>query len=430
VLCGNSEIEQQVAMLGLDPALARGELFGELLPRLVAGSGVDAVFVPSAPCGGELPFRPGEGIANYYGVGGYRRPLSDARTAGVRFAAECLAFSNVPDAAALEGLRADGQPCPAVHHPAWKAGVPRDNGSGWDFEDVRDHYLELIFGVEPAELRRSDPDRYLELSRAVTGEVMAEVFGEWRRAASPCRGGLVLWLRDLRAGAGWGLLDHRGEPKAAYHHVRRALAPLALWTVDEGLGGVVAHLANDRPRTLRGELRVALYADGERRVGEAAREVELAPHSQGEWNVEELLGRFVDASWAYRFGPPAQDAIVVSLVSEPPGGGAATLCTTARFPAGRPLRRESAASLGLTASARATPEGAVELELYAERLLYGVRVDAHGHRCSDDCFTLEPGVARRLVLEPAERGEVARTAALSALNMSGRLAVVLGNDPA
>ncbi len=97
VLCGNSEVEQQVAMLGLDPALGRGELFGELLPRLVGESGVDAVYVPSAPCGGELPFRPDRGIANYYGVGGYRRPLEDARRAGVRFAAECLAFSNVPD---------------------------------------------------------------------------------------------------------------------------------------------------------------------------------------------------------------------------------------------------------------------------------------------------------------------------------------------
>ncbi len=84
VLCGNSEVEQQVAMLGLDPALGRGELFGELLPELVRESGVDAVYVPSAPCGGELPFRPDRGIANYYGVGGYRRPLEDARRAGVR----------------------------------------------------------------------------------------------------------------------------------------------------------------------------------------------------------------------------------------------------------------------------------------------------------------------------------------------------------
>ena len=40
VLCGNSEVEQQVAMLGLDPALGRGELFDELLPALVAAAGV------------------------------------------------------------------------------------------------------------------------------------------------------------------------------------------------------------------------------------------------------------------------------------------------------------------------------------------------------------------------------------------------------
>ena len=39
VVCGNSEVEQQVAMLGQDPALGRGELFGELLPRLVRESG-------------------------------------------------------------------------------------------------------------------------------------------------------------------------------------------------------------------------------------------------------------------------------------------------------------------------------------------------------------------------------------------------------
>ena len=26
-----------------------------------------------------------------------------------------------------------------------------------------------------------------------------------------------------------------------------------------------------------------------------------------------MLGRFVDASWAYRFGPPAQDLIVAGI---------------------------------------------------------------------------------------------------------------------
>ena len=109
-------------MLGLDPGLGRGELFGELLPAAIAARGVDAIYVPSAPCGGDLPFRPDRGIANYYGVGGYRRPLADARLAGVRFAAECLAFSNVPDASVLDRLRDEG--VTPGHHPRWKAGVP------------------------------------------------------------------------------------------------------------------------------------------------------------------------------------------------------------------------------------------------------------------------------------------------------------------
>src|SRR6185437_1986057 len=141
VVCGNSEIEQQVAMLGLDPAMGRGELFGELLPAALERSGADAIYVPSAPSGGARPFRPDQGVANYYGVGGYRRPLADARLAGVRFAAECLAFANVPDEAGVEAVLPDAPGDVVVHHPRWKAGVPRDVGTGWDFEDVRDHYL-------------------------------------------------------------------------------------------------------------------------------------------------------------------------------------------------------------------------------------------------------------------------------------------------
>ena len=52
-----------------------------------------------------------------------------------------------------------------------------------------------------------------------------------------------------------------------------------------------------------------------------------------------MLGHFVDASWAYRFGPPAQDVIVASLErdeSSAPGSG--MISQAVRFPAGRPAR--------------------------------------------------------------------------------------------
>src|SRR6202044_3363022 len=105
----------------------------------------------------------------------------------------------------------------------------------------------------------------------------------------------------------WGVLDHRGRPKVAYHHLRRALAPVAVWSTDEGLGGVVAHVANDRAEPLRARLRVALYRGCRQLTDEAVEELELPAHGHAARNLESLLGRFVDLSWAYRFGPPSQD---------------------------------------------------------------------------------------------------------------------------
>jgi beta-mannosidase len=261
-----------------------------------------------------------------------------------------------------------------------------------------------------------------ELARVATGEVMAEVFGEWRRAGSPCGGGLVLWLRDLQPGAGWGVIDHEGTPKLPYHHLKRALAPIAVWTIDEGLGGVVAHVANDRPQPLSASLRVALYREGELRVGEAATAVELPPHSQGEWNVETILGHFVDASFAYRFGPPAQDAIVVSL--ERAGAhavGMRTICQAIRFPAGRPLQRESPEQLGLTVQLTPLAGGEAEVELQAGRLIYGARIEAPGMLPSDDGFCIEPGGTHRLMLRPAGQDISLESARVRALNMDGHV---------
>ena len=378
VLCGNSEIEQQVAMLGLDPELGRGELFGDLLPALIAQSGSDAIYVPSAPCGGDLPFRPYAGIANYYGVGGYRRPLEDARRSRVRFAAECLALSNIPNDSTAE-MMAD---------PAWKLGVQRDVGSEWDFEDVRDHYLELLFDIDAIDLRKRDPERYLELSREVSGEVMAEVFGEWRRQDSDCGGGLVLWLRDLIPGAGWGLLDSDGGPKAALAHLRRALAPVAVWTIDEGLGGVAVHMANDRPEPLEALLRVSFYREFSRHVETVEELIVLPAHGGGDRNVEAMLGRFVDASYAYRFGLPQQDLIVASLES---ADDHELISQSFRFPAGRPLETSSSTDLNLRASSRARGDGVSELVVTSSHLAYGVRVHVPGHEPSDDAFSVEPG---------------------------------------
>lgn len=398
VLCGNSEVEQQAAMFGVGRGSeeGRGELFGELLPALAREAGADVPYAPSAPCGGDLPFHPGTGIANYFGVGGYRRPLSDARTAGVRFASECLALANVPDRDVADG-----------------EGVPRDVGSPWDFADVRDHYLRELYGVDPDALREADRARYLELSRATSGELMAYVFGEWRRAASPCGGGIVLWLRDLLPGAGWGLLDHEGRPKPALRRLRQVLAPVACWIVDEGLGGLDVHVANDGPEPLEAELRVALIADSERIVEEAREEIAIPAHGSAHRNVEGLLGRFLDVSYAYRFGPPAYDAVLAVLES-----GGRQVAQAVHFPVGRPAEPRPAEELGLRAEARPGADGITEVELSAERLVHAVRVFGPGAAALDDQATIAPG-ERHVVRVAGEAAELR----VAAANLEGTLPV-------
>ncbi len=409
VLCGNSEVEQQIAMLGLDPEIARGELFDELLPALAEAACVDAVYLPSAPSGGVLPFRFDRGVSNYFGVGGYRRPLEDARRSEVRFASECLAISNVP-----------------AYDPKPKEGVPRDVGSEWDFEDVRDHYLALLYEIDPASLRESDPNRYLELSRSVSGQVMAYVFGEWRREASPSAGGLVLWMRDLQAGAGWGVVDHEGTPKAAYHHLRRALAPAAVWMTDEGLAGVAVHLVNDGPEPLASRLRLALYRNQEQKVEEVTREIVLAAHGSETLDVEGVIGRFVDASWAYRFGPPPHDLIVATLEREV-GGGPELVSQAFQFPAGRPSEVLEASALGLTASMRKDDLGLV-LDVRSRRLAHGVRIVGAGIAPEDNAFDVEPGGVRSVRLRPRGPSVEVPAITLRAINLEGAVEVDLVTD--
>ncbi len=246
--------------LGCQPSGAKNPLFDDLLPRLVRSLAPGVAWLRSTPTGGTLPFHADRGVAHYYGVGAYLRPFDDARRAGVQFAAECLAFSNIPDAAMVDTFLSEG--AAPGHHPRWKAGVPRDAGAGWDFEDVRDHYMRLLFGVEPSDLRARDVDRYLALGRVSTGEAMLRTFAEWRRPGSSCRGGLVWFARDLRPGAGWGIVDSAGRPKAAYWYLKRAFAPVALVAVDEGLNGLWLHALNDTCEPIEAELRVAAVPRG------------------------------------------------------------------------------------------------------------------------------------------------------------------------
>jgi beta-mannosidase len=417
VWCGGSEVEQQVAMLGQDPAPARAPLLDETLPQLLRDSGADAVWVPNSPSGGDLPFRTDRGVAHYFGVGGYRRPLGDARAAAVRFASECLAVSNIPDDAALSEFGADASAWLACG--AWQAGVPKDNGTDWDFADVRDHYLAALYDVDPGALRATDPERYVHLSRVVSGDVMAAVFGEWRRAASPCGGGIVLLLTDLLPGAGWGLLDHTGRPKAVLRRLATVLAPCAVWLTDEGLNGVHVHVANDRPQPLATTLELSLHRADGLAVGTGSIALDLSAHGHWSGSVEALTGGFADVSWAYRFGPPGVTAVVARL--GPPAAPTGRACLV---PEGVRPARGTAADLGLEVSATVAG-AAVVARVRSQALVTGLCVSGAGLEVADAAF-VPPGGGETLELCLPAQAAVPATVTVRAANLDGPLVVPVG----
>ncbi len=388
VLCGGSEIYQQAAMLGLGKTFWAGPLTETLLAECAALLRPDVAYVPNSPFGGSMPFAPNEGVTHYYGVGAYERPLEDARRANVRFSAESLAFAQVPQQRTLDAHLAVAP----VHDPRWKERVPRDRDASWDFEDTRDHYLERLYGVDPARLRREDPARYLDFSRAVTGEVSESVFAEWRRPGSNCRGGLVWTLRDLLPGPGWGVIDSTGEPKPVLYALKRAFRPVQLLLVDEGTNGLDIHVLNEKADPLRAVLEIRCLRDGQQPVVTGRRELTLDPRGAVSLAATDLFGAFFDTTYAFRFGPPAHD-VTVAILSTPEGD---LLAEAFHFPQGRakamhPARLE--ASL-----VRDAAQWSLLVE--ADRFAPSVSVVSPTHRAGDDWFHLAPGGRKRVPLIP------------------------------
>ena len=403
VVCGNQEVEEVAAMFGLSAERRATPLFDKVLADVVAEELPDVAYVASNPSGGEPPFRMDTGVSQYFGVGGYLRPPEDARRAGVRFAAECLAFATPPEPRTVDELC--GGASRAGHDPEWKRGVHHDAGRSWDMEDVRAHYVASLFGVDPLRSRYVDAERALELGRAANAVLMEQVFTEWRRPGSPCDGGLVLGLSDLRPGAGWGLVDSAGRPKAPWYALRRVLAPLALLAVDEGLNGLALHVVNDGPEPVAGQLEVALVARGAAVVERAEVAVDVPARGAVTIGAEEVLGGWRDVTYAYRFAPPAHDAVVATLRARDAAAGDAAcepLAEVVHLPLGqdRPLE----ADLGLEAAARRDADGRWWVDVRTRRLAQWVTVRAEGFVPADSWFHLAPGARRVVELWP-ERGD-------------------------
>ncbi len=410
VVCGGSEVFQQAAMTGLPPQRLAGNWFETALPALVEAARPDVVFVPNTPTGGALPFQPNEGISHYYGVSAYMRPLDDARRSNVRFAAECLGFANVPET----GVPALEPGAPRLVQPCWNERFPYDAGAIWFFEDVRNHYIEQIYGVRAVDALAESPARYLALSRAVNAELMEAVFGEFRRVGSPTRGALTWFLKDVFPGAGWGLIDHAGTPKSVYYALKRAMRPVQILLVDEGLNGLHVHVLNET--ALARDLKISLQclAQGATPVMRGELALRLGPRECRAVPATEVWGGFFDTNHAYRFGPPTHDVVIAGLSDALSG---AALGQAFHFPLGRGAARHE---LGLVAEIRPV-NGDLELEVSCARFAQSARIEAPGWRAQDNYFHLAPGTPRTILLRPCDELRAGSRATMHELRANPRM---------
>ncbi|MDK9696222.1 MAG: glycoside hydrolase family 2 protein [Siculibacillus sp.] len=408
IVCGGSEITQQAAMMGLPPTAWSNAIFDEILPAVAAETAPGLPWVRSTPDGGEMPFVADAGVTHYYGVGAYGRPLDDARRANVRFAAECLAFACIPEARTVT----DELAVPPVHSPRWKAGVPRDLGAGWDFEDVREIYERMIFRIDPPALRHEDPERLLDVGRATVDHVIEETVREWRRPGSTCRGALVFTHRDPKIGAGWGLVDALGRAKSAFHALARASAPVVVILSDEGVNGLDVHVVNDTAAAVAGRLDLVALADGHRSAASGTREVAVPPHGSVSLAATEIFGGFFDTTRAYRFGPAAHDLTHARLVAD----DGTVIAEAFHHPLGRSAVRRRC---GLTA--RVERVGADwELVIACEEAVSSVMVIDESFTATDG-FHMAPGEKRvRLHRRPEAAAEATPEGSVRALDARER----------
>ncbi|MCX8553817.1 hypothetical protein OS121_01705 [Mycolicibacterium mucogenicum] len=201
--------------------------------------------------------------------------------------------------------------------------------------------------------------------------------------------------RDLIRGAGWGLLDSDGNPKAALTVVARTWMPVAVVVSDNGLSGIRIDIHNDSASPRSGELRLVTT----NHVGvaiEGTHRVTVPPASSLTLTDADVSGHFRDLSHAFRFGPPAADAVHAEVTLDD-----GTSIHDVLIVNPRPFQ---AASAVCAVVMRETADRWI-LELTSSVALRYVEIDAPGWSLSDNYFHVAATVPYTVILVRHDGGE-------------------------
>ena len=244
------------------------------------------------------------------------------------------------------------------------------------------------------DVRYRDGERYLDIGRAAVAEAVESTFKQFRRPSSPNAGVLVISQRDVHPGPGWGLVDAFGRPKSTYFAFRRACRPQAVSLYNDGLSGVRAVVFNDHDQALEGQLRIRLFAVNGVVLDEASTTLKVEATGTLEVSVDALFARFLDLSYAYRFGPLQVDVIEATFAED----SGRLLDPAHLLPNGH--QRDQRADLGL--HAWFDPAGET-VTVSTEQFAQFVSIDVDDTEPDDDWFHLSPGEERTVGLRSTTR---------------------------
>lgn len=418
VYCGNTDVEAQAAMVGVHRELWSNDFFSKELLALCQQLHSGIPYIPSSPTGGTLPFHLGAGVSHYWGVGAYMHQVDSHDIGRVKFSSEGMGLSHLPEDESITAWIDDARSFP--NNSQWQSRVPRDLGAGWDFSDIRDFYLSSLFQVDAVALKRSDVDKYIALSRVVTGEVIANVYRRWRKAGSLCGGGLLWFFRDFWPCAGFGLIDSDNKPKPAYFILKRAWANQYAMIVDEGLDGAVVTVINEQSTVLEGTLELRIMKSNGVDVAAVTKEFSLAAHSKQSMSVDAELGCFLDTTYAYRFGA-VQFEVVACRMRHSNG---AMISEDVFSPLG--VSHKAVQDVDICASVIELEDGVLELSVSSNRLLNFVSLTIRDYLAEDNYFHLVPGWEKVVKLRRVNTSAKAFRGYLSAINLNQSIKLKLG----
>ena len=188
-----------------------------------------------------------------------------------------------------------------------------------------------------------------------------------------------------------------GVPKSAFYGLARASQATTILFVDEGLEGLAAYIAHDGAERLDCQLELALITSEGAILEQKIQVMQFSPRSITRVSVDAFLGRFVDSSYAYKFGARSFVACVAKLVS------ADGQLIAQKIYADPIVTLVKHHELTLTAHAKQVEKNSYVLTISSNKPAFFATIDAIGCILSDNYVHVMPHFDTRINLQLTEQ---------------------------